>query len=163
VPAQSAVAASPAPEAEELQQAQRVSRTGKAKVLIIDDDPAVLDLVERILVKEGYEPLRAQSAPEGLTLAWKTRPNAIILDIFMPEMDGWDVLSALKADEELKTCPVVLLTVSDEVQKGRALGAAGHLTKPINRDALLRMLERCCAQSLRSDEAQGYEQALASF
>ncbi len=67
--------------------------------------------------------------------------------MFMPEMDGWEVLSALKADEELKACPVVLLTVSDDVQSGRALGAAGHLMKPINRDVLLRTLERCCALS----------------
>jgi len=73
-------------------------------------------------------------------------------------MDGWEVLSTLKADEELKACPVLLLTVSDEVQKGRALGAAGHLMKPINRDGLLRALERCCGLSRGQDEGQGYEQ-----
>jgi CheY-like chemotaxis protein len=126
--------------------------------LIIDDDPAVLDLVERILLKEGYEPHRAQSSHEGLMAAWKTKPQAIILDVFMPEMDGWEVLATLKADEELKSCPVLLLTVSDEVQKGRALGAAGHLMKPINRDVLLRALERCCALGRGQDEGQGYEQ-----
>jgi CheY-like chemotaxis protein len=146
---------------EDLQQPQQVSRSRQPKVLIIDDDLAVLDLVERILVKEGYEPVRAQTSHEGLMLAWRIKPAAIILDVFMPEMDGWDVLGTLKADEELKACPVVLLTMSDDVQKGRALGAAGHLTKPINRDALLRMLERCCAQSQRRDEGQAYEQALA--
>ena len=140
---------------------QQISRTRQPKVLVIDDDPAVLDLVERILVKEGYEPLRAQSSHEGLMLAWRIKPSAIILDVFMPEMDGWDVLGTLKADEELKTCPVILLTVSDDVQKGRALGAAGHLTKPINRDALLRMLERCGAQGQRQDEGPEYESALA--
>ena len=81
-------------------------------------------------------------------LALRIKPAAIILDVFMPEMDGWEVLSALKADEQLKTCPVVLLTVSDDVQKGRALGAAAHLMKPINRDALLRTLEQCCERAL---------------
>jgi len=60
----------------------------------------------------------------------------------------------------LLSYPVLLLTVSDDVQKGRELGAAGHLTKPINRDALLRALERCCALS-QQDEGQGYEQAPA--
>jgi YesN/AraC family two-component response regulator len=55
----------------------------------------------------------------------------------------------------------VLLTVSDDVQKGRALGAVAHLMKPINRDALLRTLERCCAPSRRQDKSQGYEQTLA--
>jgi FixJ family two-component response regulator len=58
----------------------------------------------------------------------------------------------------LKACPVVLLTVDDDVQKGRAMGAAGHLMKPINRDVLLRTLERCCALSHGQDEGQGYEQ-----
>ena len=133
---------------EDPRQVQQAPRTGQYKVLTIDDDPAVLDLVERILVKEGYEPIRAQSSHEGLMLALRTKPAAILLDVFMPEMDGWEVLSALKADEQLKTCPVVLLTVSDDVQKGRALGAAGHLMKPINRDALLRTLEQCCERVL---------------
>ena len=148
VPAQSDSAAPLVAEVEELPQVRKVSRSGKRKVLVIDDDPAVLDLVERILIKEDYQILRAQSSHEGLMLALKTRPAAIILDVFMPEMDGWAVLSALKADEQLKTCPVVLLTVSDDVQQGRALGAAGHLMKPINRDALLRMLEQCCERAL---------------
>jgi len=143
---------------ENFQQDRQAPRAGRPQVLIIDDDPAVLDLVERILLKEGYEPHRAQSSHEGLMAAWKTKPQAIILDVFMPEMDGWEVLSTLKADEELKACPVLLLTVSDEVQKGRALGAAGHLTKPINRDVLLRTLERCCGLNRGHDEGQGYEQ-----
>ena len=161
VPVQSA-SASPSLEREEDEQpVQQVSRSRQPKVLIIDDDPAVLDLVERILVKEGYEPVRAQTSHEGLLLAWRIKPAAIILDVFMPDMDGWDVLGTLKADEELKTCPVVLLTVSDDIQKGRTLGAAGHLTKPINRDALLRMLERCCARSPRPDDVQEYKQGLA--
>jgi CheY-like chemotaxis protein len=119
---------------------------GRQKILVIDDDPAVLDLVERILAKEPYDVIRTDRAREGLALAWTAKPDAIILDIFMPEMEGWDVLSALKADEETCACPVILLTVSDEVQKGRSLGAAGHLQKPINREALLRLLEECCAR-----------------
>ena len=94
-------------------------------------------------------------------VAWRTKPQAILLDVFMAEMDGWEVLGALKADEELKTCPVVLLTVSDDFQKGRELGASAHLMKPINRDALLRALERCCAPNRLQDEGQGYEQAPA--
>jgi CheY-like chemotaxis protein len=161
VPAQSASAALAVVNLEDVQPVQQVPPSRQPKVLIIDDDPAVLDLVQRILVKEGYEPLRAQTSHEGLLLAWRTKPAAIILDVFMPEMDGWDVLATLKADEELKSCPVVLLTVSDDVQKGRALGAVGHLTKPIDREALLRILERCCARSPRPDEGQEYKHALA--
>jgi CheY-like chemotaxis protein len=158
IPVKSTSTGRPEAGVQDSQQVQQVQHTGKPKVLIIDDDLAVLDLVERILTKEGYEPLRAHSPHEGLMLAWRTKPQAILLDVFMPEMDGWEVLGALKADEELKACPVVLLTVNDDVQKGRALGASGHLMKPINRDALLRALERCCP---RPDERQGYEQARA--
>jgi len=158
IPVKSTSAAPLGAQPENFQQGRQAPRVGRPKVLIIDDDPAVLDLVERILLKEGYEPLRAQSSREGLMAAWRIKPQAIILDVFMPEMDGWEVLSALKADEELKTCPVVLLTVSDDIQSGRALGAAGHLMKPINRDVLLRTLERCCALSCAQDEGQGYEQ-----
>ena len=161
IPMKSTSAARPGGPVEDLQQVQQAPRSGRPKILIIDDDLAVLDLVERILVKEGYEPLRAQSSHEGVMVAWRTKPQAILLDVFMPEMDGWEVLSALKADEELKACPVVLLTVSDDIQKGRELGAAGHLMKPINRDVLLRTLERCWAPSHRQDEGQKYEQAPA--
>jgi CheY-like chemotaxis protein len=161
VPVKSTSAAQSGAQIEDSQQVQQTPRTRQPKVLIIDDDPGVLDLVERILIKEGYEPIRAQSSHEGLMLAWRTKPEAIILDVFMPEMDGWEVLGVLKGNEELKTCPVVLLTVSDDVQKGRALGAVAHLMKPINRDALLRTLERCCALSRRQDESQRYEQTLA--
>ena len=93
-------------------------------------------------------------------LALKTNPAAIILDIFMPEMDGWELLGTLKANEELKACPVILLTVSDDVQRGRSLGAAGHLMKPIDREALLRMLDKCCGQ--RRGDAASDPVAMAS-
>jgi len=113
-------------------------------VLLIDDDRAALDLVERILLKEGYMPVRAQGAREGLTLAWNEKPSAIILDIEMPGLSGWDVLLTLKADDELRDCPVILVTVNDDVHKSRLLGAAAHLAKPIKRDALLAALDRFC-------------------
>jgi signal transduction histidine kinase/ActR/RegA family two-component response regulator len=161
IPVQSALPTPLVAPTDDVKHVQQVSRARQPKVLVIDDDPAILDLLDRILVKEGYEPLRAQSSHEGLMLAWRAKPAAIILDVFMPEMDGWEVLSTLKADEELKACPVILLTVDDDVQKGRTLGAAGHLSKPINRDALLRMLEKCCGQSHRQDEVLEYQQVSA--
>jgi CheY-like chemotaxis protein len=62
----------------------------------------------------------------------------------MPDMDGWEVLRALKAHETLFACPVILLTVSDDVQSARASGASGHLVKPVDREPLLRMLAQVC-------------------
>jgi signal transduction histidine kinase/CheY-like chemotaxis protein len=119
-------------------------QSGDDQILIIDDDPAVLDLVQRILVREGYRVVTAVDPREGLAIACNRRPAAIILDIMMPDMDGWAVLKTLKAHETLCACPVILLTVSDDVPSGRALGAAGHLVKPVNREPLLRMLTQVC-------------------
>jgi signal transduction histidine kinase/CheY-like chemotaxis protein len=112
------------------------------RILIVDNDPAVLDLVQRVLAKAGYNPAIAHNAADGLKLARSLRPAGIVLDVFMPEMDGWTMLSKLKADDSLRECPVILLTVSADMQKGKALGAAAHLEKPIDRDILLRTLSR---------------------
>ena len=128
-------------------------------VLVIDDDPAVLDLMQRTLTKEGYRPVMAANAAEGLALAQTLRPAAIILDILMPETDGWQVLKTLNGDQRLAGCPVILLTVSDDFQQGRALGAAGHLVKPVDRDALIRLLARLCprdsAENASTESATG--------
>ena len=113
---------------------------GDDHILIIDDDPMVLDLVQRILTREGYQVDTALNPHDGLMIARKRQPAAIILDVMMPDMDGWEVLRTLKAHETLFACPVILLTVSDDLQNGRALGASGHLVKPVDREPLLRML-----------------------
>jgi signal transduction histidine kinase/ActR/RegA family two-component response regulator len=114
------------------------------KVLLIDDDPAALDLVQRMIAKEGYVPIRAQGAREGLTLAWNDRPAAIVLDVEMPGLSGWDVLLTLKADDELRDCPIILVTSNDDVHKSRLLGASAHLMKPLDRESLLALLKQLC-------------------
>jgi signal transduction histidine kinase/CheY-like chemotaxis protein len=144
VPAEIKGAAIVADVAGDTERVRAANQDGQDQILVIDDDPAVLDLVQRILVREGYRVVTAQNPHEGLAIARKHQPAAIILDILMPEMDGWEVLKALKAHETLFACPVILLTVSDDVQSGRALGAAGHLVKPVNREPLLRMLAQVC-------------------
>ena len=110
-------------------------------ILIIDDDVSATDLLQRVLSKEGFSPVIANSAQEGLLLARTARPAVILLDILMPDMDGWSVLHVLKADGVLRSCPVVLLTVNQDEAKGRAIGAAAHLTKPVDREQLLRTLK----------------------
>ena len=79
---------------------------------------------------------------EGLQLAREMRPDAITLDVVMPEVDGWTVLRRLKADPELQDIPVVLVTILGDREMGYALGAADYLTKPIDTDALLQALDR---------------------
>jgi signal transduction histidine kinase/ActR/RegA family two-component response regulator len=110
--------------------------------LVIDDDPVVRDLMQSFLGKEGYRVLAAANGEDGLRLAKELRPNAITLDVVMPGLDGWAVLSALKSDPDLAKTPVILLTITDNKRMGYALGASAYLTKPIERDRLLAELEK---------------------
>ena len=111
-------------------------------VLVIDDERTTHDLLERELSVRGYRVVHAAGGREGLRLARELRPDAITLDIIMPEIDGWAVLRELKADMDLRSIPVVLVTVLGDREMGYALGAADYLTKPIDADALLGVLGR---------------------
>jgi CheY-like chemotaxis protein len=111
-------------------------------VLVIDDDPTARDLVQRALKKEGFRVELACNGQQGLELARKLKPAAITLDVMMPGMDGWAVLSALKADRELADIPVVMLTIVDDKGIGFALGAADYLTKPIDWERLISVLKK---------------------
>ncbi|MBF2028803.1 MAG: ammonium transporter [Oscillatoriales cyanobacterium C42_A2020_001] len=111
-------------------------------LLAIDDDPTMHDLLQRYLGKEAFCIINATSGEEGLQLARELRPSIITLDVMMPSMDGWAVLSRLKSDPELASIPVILLTMVDDKTMGYTLGAADYLTKPINRDRLLSVLHR---------------------
>jgi signal transduction histidine kinase/ActR/RegA family two-component response regulator len=113
-------------------------------VMVIDDDPAVLDLMQRILMKEGFRPVLGDDPRKALALARAVKPTAIVLDVLMPGMNGWDVLRALKADAELEAVPVVMLTIVDDRRTALALGAVEHLVKPVDRDVLMRVLDRIC-------------------
>jgi signal transduction histidine kinase/DNA-binding response OmpR family regulator len=108
------------------------SLDGAPIVLVIDDDPTVHDLMRKFLAKEGLSMVPAASGEEGLRLAKELRPAVITLDVLMPGMDGWAVLTALKADSVLAAIPVIMLSIADEKQMGYALGAAEYLTKPID-------------------------------
>ncbi|MEM1180066.1 MAG: response regulator [Acidobacteriota bacterium] len=111
------------------------------QVLVIDDDPAVHDLLRGMLEHLGFRVGTARNGRDGLERAKLLRPDIILLDIHMPEMDGWEVLGALKADSDLAATPVILISVSDERQRGYALGAE-YLAKPIDRGALEALLKK---------------------
>jgi len=119
----------------------RVSGAGHT-ILVIDDDPEALDIVERFLRKDGFEVVTASSGEEGLRLAHRLKPAAITLDVMMPDMDGWSVLRALKADPVLQGVPVVMLTMVDDKSKGYTLGATDYLIKPVEHDRLHKALSR---------------------
>jgi signal transduction histidine kinase/CheY-like chemotaxis protein len=115
---------------------------GASTVLVIDDDPAVRELVTRFLTKEGFRVQTASSGEEGLKAARANRPDVITLDVMMPGMDGWSVLSTLKGDPQLTEIPVVMLTIVSDQNMGYALGASDYLTKPIDRDKLVHVLKK---------------------
>jgi signal transduction histidine kinase/DNA-binding response OmpR family regulator len=109
-------------------------------VLVVDDDPTARELLSANLKGAGYRLLQASSGDEALSLARSMRPDAITLDVMMPKPDGWDVLSALKADAVLRDIPVVIITMLSDRGIGLSLGAVEVLTKPVERAQLTALI-----------------------
>ncbi len=111
-------------------------------VLVVDDDPISRDLIQRTLSRQGLHIEVADSGEQALRLAKQLRPDAITLDVIMPGMDGWAVLSALKADPDLAEIPVILLSFVGNKSLGFALGASDYLTKPVDGKRLAALLNK---------------------
>jgi len=111
-------------------------------VLVVDDDPISRDLIARALSRQGLHIEVADGGEQALRLAKKLRPDVITLDVIMPGMDGWTVLSALKADPELASIPVILLSFVGNKSLGFALGASDYLTKPVDGKRLAALLNK---------------------
>jgi signal transduction histidine kinase/CheY-like chemotaxis protein len=124
---------------------------GSSPVLVVDDDLAVRDLLQRFLTKEGFQVLTASTGEEGVRLAKQLRPTAITLDVLMPGMDGWKVLTMLKTDPETSDIPVIMLTIVDNKNLGHALGATDYLPKPVDRARLTALLHKYQARGSGRD------------
>jgi signal transduction histidine kinase/CheY-like chemotaxis protein len=111
-------------------------------ILVIDDDATARELISDHLKAEGFSVETASGGLEGLRRARELRPIAITLDVVMPDLDGWSVLAALRQDSDLAEIPVIMVTIVDEQRRAVALGAAGYLTKPIDRERLHRLVGR---------------------
>ncbi|MEA5522521.1 response regulator [Limnoraphis robusta] len=111
-------------------------------ILVIDDDLIAQDLIVRSLTAEGIKIETASSGQEGLRKAKELHPDAITLDIMMPSMDGWTVLSALKADLELADIPVIVLSFVSNKTRGFALGASDYLIKPVDGKRLANLVRK---------------------
>jgi signal transduction histidine kinase/DNA-binding response OmpR family regulator len=111
-------------------------------VLVVDDDPSARDLLKRFLNKEGFHVECAANGPEAINAAKKIRPKVITLDVMMPGMDGWAVLTKLKEDPLVADIPVIMLTIVDDKHFGHALGATEYLTKPLDRDRLSAIIHK---------------------
>ena len=112
----------------------------QSKILIIDDNPDIAQLVARFLGDKELAVLSARSVRDGLARARDIGPDVILLDVMMPEQDGWDALQALKHNPETRSIPVLVCTVLGESELAMALGADGFIKKPVSRPKLLEAL-----------------------
>jgi len=112
------------------------------RVLVIDDHASDAEAAAEVLERIGCRCRTASSGKEGLEMAKAVKPDVITLDVMMAEMDGWAVLTALKADPETADIPVVIMTMYDDKEMGFALGASDYLSKPVNRDRLMNVLHK---------------------
>ncbi len=107
------------------------------KILVIDDEDLTVQLISMLLERRNYEVVKAYRAEEGLRLAYRTHPDLILLDIMMPDMDGWEVCRRLR---ELSDVPIIFLTAKDDVRdvvKGLEMGADDYIVKPYDNNELV--------------------------
>jgi signal transduction histidine kinase/CheY-like chemotaxis protein len=107
-----------------------------SRILVIDDDQAAIEIVSAYLSHDGHIVYGVSDSRRALDEARQFKPAAIILDVLMPHKDGWEVLSAMKADPELMLVPVILYSIMEEQKLGFYLGASAYLTKPIDEERL---------------------------
>jgi two-component system response regulator VicR len=121
----------------------------KKRVLCIEDDAEMIDLIRLILERKGFEVLEAVGGKEGLEVSRREMPDLILLDLMMPEVDGWEVFRQLRADEQLKDIPVVVVTAkaqSIDIVLGLHIAKVdGYVTKPFGPQELLKSVNKVLA------------------
>ncbi len=127
--------------------------TARGRVLIIDDDARAAELLMTYLAAAGYQVRVAPGGEEGLSAARAWVPDAILLDVVMPGIDGWDVIRELKHEESLRGIPVFFATIIDDRKVGMSLGATDFFVKPVDHDLLLAQLARHVVPSSGAEAA----------
>ena len=127
----------------------------KKKVVCIEDEPEMIDLVKLILGRKGFDLIGAMGGREGLEAVRRIRPDLVLLDLMMPDMDGWEVYQQMKADEELSGIPVIVVTAkAQSIDKVLGLHIAkvdDYVTKPFGPQELLQSVERVLSQTEASE------------
>lgn len=117
----------------------------KKKILVVDDEPDIVDLIQSRLVRQGYEVICAYNGAEALRLIKSCMPHCIILDMVLPDIPGASVCVQLKADEQYHMIPIILLTARNrdyDKDAGLAVKADVYMTKPFNHDELLSTIQQ---------------------
>ncbi len=112
-------------------------------VLVIEDDEVTATLIERVLAKEGYRVVRAATRDE-IVVGMKAKPDIVLLDVLLPDANGFDILNRIRSNEKIKNLPVLMLSSLgslEDIMKGLKCGANGYLTKPAKSKALLNAIE----------------------
>jgi signal transduction histidine kinase/DNA-binding response OmpR family regulator len=115
---------------------------GLPKVLVIEDDPAARELLRVHLEGAGYAVAATPSGRQGLAWLAELHPDAVLLDILLPDLDGWEILQRAKGDPATRGIPIMVVSIVDDRQLGMALGAVDYLVKPVSRERLLEALGR---------------------
>lgn len=121
----------------------------KKKILIVDDEDDILHFLDLVLREKGYEVETATGGQEALTKAQLMRPDLVLLDIMMPQMDGWEVLKLLRVDEETANIPVAMLSARTEARdrvQGLQEGAVDYICKPFSLQELVGKIEAIFSQ-----------------
>lgn len=122
-----------------------------AEILCIDDEVGVVELVELIMSKEGIQVKGASSGSEGLAMMRETPPQAVLLDIMMPDMDGWEVFKQIKADPALENIPIIIVTARDssfeEIVARERAGVDDYITKPFTPDQIRKCVKKVLSRA----------------
>ncbi len=125
------------------------------KLAYIEDEAEMIDLVRLILGRRGYTVLGATGGQEGLELVRKEQPDLVLLDLMMPDMDGWDVYHQIKSEEQTKDIPVVVITAKaqniDKILGLRIAKVEDYISKPFSPQELLERVEQVLSKSAKSD------------
>jgi two-component system response regulator VicR len=129
----------------------------RRKVVYVEDEPTMIELVELILKGRGYQVIGAKGGQEGLELIPQVKPDLVLLDLMMPDMNGWDVYQKMKADEYMKTIPVIIVTAKAQtIDKMLGLHIAkvqDYITKPFSPSELIESVNRVLSrQADQADE-----------
>ena len=128
----------------------------KRKILVVDDEEDILNFLEMVLTEKGYEVVTAAGGHEALTRVQIERPDLVLLDVMMPQMDGWEVLKLLRVDEGTAQVPVAMLSARTEARdrvQGLQEGAIDYICKPFSLQELLGKIEAIFKQAAEQRKA----------